>query len=495
MKLAKNFSAGFLNTAWAAVVSVLVVPFYLRYLGLEAYGLIGFFIALQAVIGLLDLGLSPTINREVARGRSTGDTATMQTLLGTLATVYWTTAVAILVLITLAAPVLGRSWLNGVNLGSDVVTHAVMLMGVIAACRWPVGFYLGAAMGAERIVTASAISIVTVTLGNIGAVLVLAFVSPTIQAFFLWQALIAVVHVGLMRHVTRDIFGSTGFAFDLDALRGIWRFTLGMGVVAILGAILMQLDKILLSKVVSLSDLGRYTLAGLVSRLLYLFLTPAFGAVYPRLSAMVAEKRIGDVEALYRIGTRALMTMIFPLSVFIAVFAFDLVKLWTGDAALAQSVAPVIALLVLGTAMNGVMHFPYALQLAHGRSALPALINLILIVVFVPMVLVLTLKFGIIGAAAAWAILNTLYVVLGTWLTHRELLPGIGARWLAGDVGVPLVASLAVGGLGSIAVRQFSFGIFAELAAGILLAILAVGATVWLSPSAVSRSRSILLSV
>ena len=42
------------------------VPIYLRYIGPEAYGLIGVFASLQVVLSLLDSGLSTTLNKEIA---------------------------------------------------------------------------------------------------------------------------------------------------------------------------------------------------------------------------------------------------------------------------------------------------------------------------------------------------------------------------------------------------------------------------------------------
>ena len=55
-----NLILGLVNAGWSAVVALAVVPVILHYLGLGAYGLIGFFAALQAVLAILDMGLSPT---------------------------------------------------------------------------------------------------------------------------------------------------------------------------------------------------------------------------------------------------------------------------------------------------------------------------------------------------------------------------------------------------------------------------------------------------
>ncbi|MFA6198778.1 MAG: polysaccharide biosynthesis protein, partial [Patescibacteria group bacterium] len=72
MKLGHNLLAGLANSIWSALVGLAVVPFYLKYLGIEAYGLIGFFVTTQAVLSLLDMGMAPTINREVARCSAAG---------------------------------------------------------------------------------------------------------------------------------------------------------------------------------------------------------------------------------------------------------------------------------------------------------------------------------------------------------------------------------------------------------------------------------------
>src|SRR6202035_4627764 len=47
--------------------SLAVVPVYIHFLGIEAYGLIGFFLSLTAILSLLDLGLGTALNRQFAQ--------------------------------------------------------------------------------------------------------------------------------------------------------------------------------------------------------------------------------------------------------------------------------------------------------------------------------------------------------------------------------------------------------------------------------------------
>jgi O-antigen/teichoic acid export membrane protein len=48
-------------------MGVAFVPLYIKYLGMEAYGLIGIFAILQAWLVLLDMGMKPALGREMAR--------------------------------------------------------------------------------------------------------------------------------------------------------------------------------------------------------------------------------------------------------------------------------------------------------------------------------------------------------------------------------------------------------------------------------------------
>lgn len=445
MKSARNLSLGIANSIWSALIGLAVVPFYIKYLGVESYGLIGFFVTLQAIFGLLDMGMAPTINREVARCTASGKMEEAGKLLRVLAIIYWGIAVSIAVITLALAPWIAESWLKSKTLTNESLTHAVILMGMVVACRWPVGLYQGVLLGAQRLGTSSTISLVMVTVGNIGAVVIVALISPTIEAFFIWQAGMGIVYVALLRKAAWRIVGdSRYYKFDIVRLKSVWRFSVGMSGVAVMGVILIQMDKVLLSRILSLEDFGKYMLAWTVANGLYVILTPAFNVLYPRLSAYVAVGDTKNLVALYRTGSRLLGAVIFPLATAIALTSNEIITLWTKNPVLATSLASIVPLLVIGTALNGVMHFPYALQLAFGSSRIPLTITIALAIIFAPLVIVLSSAYGLEGGGIAWLVLNVLYVLLGTWLTHRHFLKGMAIKWLAVDVGIPLLISMIV---------------------------------------------------
>ena len=85
-----NLIANFGGQTWITVVGVLVVPIYLRYLSVELYGILGVFWTLQNLLSVLDIGLSSTLNRELARLSPFPDKLQeMRDLARTLEIPYW----------------------------------------------------------------------------------------------------------------------------------------------------------------------------------------------------------------------------------------------------------------------------------------------------------------------------------------------------------------------------------------------------------------------
>jgi O-antigen/teichoic acid export membrane protein len=473
LSMRRNLLAGFANSIWSALIGLAVVPLYLKYLGIEAYGLVGFFATMQGILQLFDMGLAPTINREVARQSAMGSLKEAGRLLHTLAIVYWCVAVIIAMSIVSLAPIIARYWLHPKNISQQTVEHAVMLMGLIVACHWPIALYQGALLGAQRLTISSGINVAMSTLSSLGAVAMLAFVSPRIEVLFLWQAGVGLIYTVTLRVVAWRVVGKTKCVqFDFDELKRIWSFSVGMCGITVTALLFTNLDKIILSKMLDLREFGYYMLATNVVASLYFLIMPIYNVMYPRLSALVANEDTGKLKELYSLSTRLLSTLLFPLAMLLVVCSEGLLRVWTGNPVLAQSVAPVVSLLAVGTALHGVMFLPYALQLAYGMTRLPLMINLILVIIMVPLIVFFAIEYGALGGAMAWLVLHVLYVMLGTMLTHRYLLKGMAIRWLFQDVGIPLYLSLLAGLIGHYLIKGARYSVYMELVNGGGLAII-----------------------
>lgn len=62
----KNVAANFLGQGWAALMGICFVPLYLKFIGIEGYGLIGFFVILSSAMSMLDGGFGAVATKEAS---------------------------------------------------------------------------------------------------------------------------------------------------------------------------------------------------------------------------------------------------------------------------------------------------------------------------------------------------------------------------------------------------------------------------------------------
>lgn len=446
-----NLVANFVGTGWSALMQFAFVPLYVKFLGIEAYGLIGVFATLQAVLQILDFGLSPTMNRTMARYSVQPEKVDeARDFVRTLEGGYWAIGMAIGAVVIAGAPVLAGHWIRPEHIPVSVVRHAVVIMGLVTALQWPLSFYEGGLLGLQQQVLLNSLKVVMATLSGGGAVLILWLVSPKITTFFSWQIFTSGLYVAL---ITVLLWRSLPPArrrprIDFGLVRQVWHFAAGMSGITVSALILTQLDKVILSKVLSLEKFGYYTLAGVLASGLYMIITPVFNAIFPRFSALAAR---GDEEVLilaYHRGTQLMAVLVLPVAIVVMLFSQDILLLWTGSIEAARNAAPIASVLVVGTALNGLMNLPYALQLAYGWTGIGLRINTAFIITLVPATIFLATRYGAVGAATVWVALNAIYMAIGIPLTHRRLLKGEGRRWFTQDVGLPLVGAILVGWVG-----------------------------------------------
>lgn len=479
-----DLAANFAGVGWSFLTQIVCVPLYLKFLGIEAYGLIGFYLMLQAIFQVLDFGLSPTMNREMARYSVQPEKAAeARDLVRTLEGGYWLIGIAIGAVMLAAAPAIAADWIKAGAIPVRDVQHTVMLMGVLAVFQWPVSFYQGGLMGLRRQVLCNGINISFSTLANGGAVLILWRVSPTIQAFFLWLvAANAIKAILVANFLWRSLPpASRPPQFDLGKVRNIWRFAAGMSGITACALILTQLDKVILSRLLDLKVFGYYTLAGMFGSGLSMIVATVFNTIFPRFSALAAAGNEESLKHLYHRCTQLMAVLILPLASVLALFSTDILQFWTKNAEVARHAGPIAALLVIGSALNGLMYLPYALQLAYGWTSLGLRISIFLTIPVVPVIWYMAKSYGAVGAASVWVALNCLSMVIGIPLTHRRLLKGEAWRWF-GDIGLPLAAVLpmAVIGRGLVAAsRSTPVAILAPL----VLLLCATGAAALVSPS------------
>lgn len=399
---------------------------------------------IQAMLQVLDLGLSPTMNREMARySVQPGKGAEARDLVRTLEVGYWLIGLLIAASVVTASHWISTHWIRGSVIPVKSVSQSVMLMAMLAFFQWPVSFYQGGLMGLRAQVPLNLLKIGGATLSNVGGVLVLWLLSPSIQALLIWQAFTnALLVTALAFFLWRRMPPSDHAArFDLLVVRNVHRFAVGMTGIAVLTLILTQADKLLVSKLFPLRAFAYYSLAWSVANGPLIMAGCVFNVVFPRMSALVSAGDKSAISQSYHRGSQLMAVLILPVATILSLFSFEILRLWTGNSETAANAAPILSVLMAGSAMNALFCLPYALQLSFGSTKLSLLSGLIWISILVPLMFPMAKHFGLVGAASIWMILNVLNMFIVVPIMHRWLLPHETWKYFS-DIGLPLIGTI-----------------------------------------------------
>ncbi|HRN27608.1 MAG: oligosaccharide flippase family protein [Ignavibacteriaceae bacterium] len=447
--LKKNIIANFFGTIWTALMSLAFIPYYIKLMGVESYGLIGFMASIQAVAILLDLGLAQSLNRELAKlsvkpnsGNSIANTVR------TLEIIYWVIALFTFFIIFIFANVLGNNWLNSEHLSKTDLIQAIWIIGAVIAVRLPIALYTGGFNGLQLQVKLNFIISLFATLQGAGAIAVLIMIKPTIHIFLLWQLLVSFIQLIAMRYTLLNSFPpNVGGRFNKNIIISIWRFTAGLTGITLTSILLMQTDKIILSKILSLTHFAYYTFATTVAAIISRLTSPIFSAYFPKLTTLIAAKDEPDLIYNYHTGCQLVAIIIFPISLSLVFYSQQLLLFWTHDSALVSQTWRLVVILVIGSTLNGLMTLPYLLQIAHGWTKLTFYINMLLVAIAIPSIIYTTGIWGAIGAAWVWVGINVFYIFFSLHLMHRRLLIKEKWNWYFNDVGKIFLSAFIVLGL------------------------------------------------
>ncbi|MBI85786.1 MAG: hypothetical protein CMJ81_21535 [Planctomycetaceae bacterium] len=443
--LRANLVANLLGRSWALVANLLFLPIYVKFLGVESYGLVGVYVSLLAVLSFAGLGLTATLSRETARLAGGGHQP--RSLLDTVRTieVAYVIAVAAVALILLCcAPLLGRNWFQVTGVSGETVVWALRLMSLAIAFQFIINLYDGGLLGLQRHVLMNSMRVSMGLVQSLGAVLLLWLVSPTIETFFIWQVLTTGCYAGCLRHlVWRNMpHSEVRPRFSRAVLERVWRYSASMVGLSVTAMVITQTDKIVLSRMLPLEVFGLYAIAWTLARAPLSLTAPVHLAFFPRLTQLATSGQAADVAPLYHRACQLVSVMSLPCLAVLAVFSRESLFVWLARPIEFDAWGPVLALLAIGTGAQAISQIPHTLQLAHGWPMLSVWLNTTTAACSVPLTIMLTWRWGATGAALSWALMSAVIVSIGTVLVLRRFLKGEARRWIFCDVLAPGLAAV-----------------------------------------------------
>jgi O-antigen/teichoic acid export membrane protein len=424
--LARNTALNLLGQVVPLGVAVVAVPVLIHTLGSDRFGILTLAWALIGYFALLDLGLGRALTQAASEAVGRGDSERLRELgVVTIRSMVFFGVVGGVVVAALTP------WLAYRLLKMDVVYRPE-----VARCFYLLALSLPFVLGTigfralleahQHFGLATALRLPYAVFNFVGPLLVLPFsrsLVPIVAVLVLGRVLMFAAHlVASVRHYPWLREGSVkGSAALLPVLRtGGW-----MMVSNLVSPLMVYLDRFVIGAMISVSAVAYYvTPFELVSKLLLL---PAavVGVFFPAFAATYTQDRERTAMMFDRMN-RLVLIMVFPAVLFIEAFSREVLELWVGRTFAAQSTT-VLQVLGIGVLINSFAQAPFSLLQATRRPDLTAKLHLVELPLYMVMIYLFGLRYGVTGVALAWTLRVTIDTAVLCWLSRRELPEMAGA--------------------------------------------------------------------
>lgn len=431
MSLRSNVLWNLAGAGLPLLVGAALIPYLVRALGVEAFGILTLIWALIGYFSLFDLGVGRALTQQVAQQRVAGRSDEVPALVKSgLLFAGAMGALGGVVLALAVEPLAARGLKVSPALHADVVQALLIAAAAVPLTTVTVGLR-GVLEAYEDF---RAVNLLRLVLGiatfGLPALSVMLFgpsLTWIVAALMLARLVFVVAHwVPVRRHLGR---GLAGVRAGRRELRQLLSFGAWMTVSNVISPLMVTADRFVISGVLGAAVVAYYTVPSEV--LLRVLILPGAltSALFPRLASLMAT----DMAAATRVYRRSLLlsaVVLLPISGVLAFGAHWGLSLWLGEA-FADRAAPVTSLLALGLLFNGVAFVPFAAVQAAGLARVTAQLHVAEAFVYFPLLIVGLHAFGLAGAAFAWTTRVGIDLVLLLVVARRSVFvrpPGAGLR-------------------------------------------------------------------
>ncbi len=388
------------------LATLICTPLYILYLGVESYGLIGFYTTLLAIVAVIDSGFSSTASREIARmNGDPNEENNLKNFFFSLEVAYWPIILVIVLCIFFIVNAGDNPWLNSETLGNEIIQDSISLILLLTLFQIPCGLYMDALIGFQKHATFSILAAVFGSIRTFG-VLPLLLYYEDVRIFFLWQILWAIIQVLIIKIILFRSFKRITpipASFSIDVLLKIKSYLGGMFLITALSLAVSQVDKIILSKILTLENFAYYMLAFTVALSLSRLTTPIIQVFWPQFSSLSKDSQNFELSSKFLECIELLSIALIPFAAIIFIYSEPLLFLWTSDLEITKNTKTLLSIIIIGTSLT-TLCLP-ALCVLYVREVLFYVIkvNLFTLIVIIPLLFFYIPIYG--SNAAAFIIL------------------------------------------------------------------------------------------
>jgi O-antigen/teichoic acid export membrane protein len=415
-------SALYNSSAWAATVllAVLFMPYIVRKLTIEGYGIYALLTSLIGYYAFLDLGLGQSLLKFVPQHKAANDYGALDRSINTVVCIQILAGVfASGFLIAFADPIL--RWL-AIPIGSWVSAKAGLI-----ACA--IGFFFSMLsgtmksllMGLQRYDITSRVGVARDVVVNAGLVTVLFFGGQLKASIYATVFLTGVFLVFYFLAARRNLpQWRMSFALDKELFWRLFNFGLFVFISTLAQSFSVYFMRFLLSAIAGPSAVTYYTVPFMIIIGFGGFLSTSIAVLLPFSAEMAARGNRESLQDVYLRAAKYNVVLGLPVLALMGIFSRPILNVWMGTV-FAEHAWLAMQLLCFASLISSLGAIPAVMAFGLGYSRLVAGFSLVAMALSAGMAIPFIHWAGVAGAALAVAIASLIWIIFSFHVAERHL--------------------------------------------------------------------------
>ena len=418
-RIAKNTIYNLLGYGIPLIFALVFIPFIIRGLGEERFGILSLAWIVIGYFSFLDLGIGRALTKIIAEKIGTNQLEEIPKLFWTSFFLLFGVSAFFTIILLFLSPTLVYNFFNiSKNLQRETLSSFYVLAFSIPVVTTTAGFR-GALEAYQEF---GVINIIRILLG------VFSFLVPVLCLFFtnslLWiviflLAVRIVIWVLYMKQCIRlNIKLERKLIFDKRLVKPILKFGGWITVSNIIVPIIIYMDRFLIGALVSVAAITYYSTPYEVVSKLLLIPGAITGVLFPAFSA----NYLNNPEYTKKLSIRAvkyIFIVMYPMVLVIITFSFEGLNLWLG-LQFAEKSSWILQLLTAGILFNSIAYVPFTFFQGIGKPEIVAKVQLAELPIYLVILWIAIIQYGIYGAAFIWCARMVLDAVILALLIKKQ---------------------------------------------------------------------------
>ena len=408
----RNAVSGYGALVWLSLISILTVPIYIRLLGVSEWGLVAACASLQVLSNFIDAGFSQIVPRWAAQ--EARSPARLHQYVALFRQVYLVLGLLLFLVLQVTAGYVSHHWFQVSINRADALELAIRIVSFQFFFQFINNLHIGLWNGLQHQVLANTRACLFGTLKHAAALTSLMIWTPQVWIYALAFAIVAFLEVCINAITVRQMLAlrSVSETFTKLPLGPLLKEVSVLSGGILLGLLVSQLDRIILSRTVDLESFGIYTIVATVALAFLQLQAPVTRAYFPILVEEIQAR--GRVSGTHMkkllVGTIFACTLPALLT---CALAPQILALWMHDPKIVSIGTAPLRLLLLAIALNSLYGCIYQVIIAKGQSRRVIQFNFVSLVGAAVLILALGNSGGILLGGMIWVSTSLIQLMLG----------------------------------------------------------------------------------